>query len=143
MASVLAGGLLVGAVLAVRMGSSSTTEVLGITASGQPPHVQAGYQPGPSGSGPPASGSTAVRNPTAGPQPAATASPQATDRWRVAGTDGQGVVLRASPRDNDWTPRGFMDGDWVTVLERRAPDWARVRGDNDQEGWVPARYLSR
>jgi len=34
-----------------------------------------------------------------------------------------------------------MDGDWVTVLERRGADWARVRGDNGEDGWVPARYL--
>jgi hypothetical protein len=61
---------------------------------------------------------------------------------RVVKTDGQGVVLRASPRD-DRTPRGFMDTTWVTMLEQRGPDWARVRGDNGQEGWVPARYLSR
>jgi hypothetical protein len=59
----------------------------------------------------------------------------------VSNTDGQGVVLRGSPREDDRTPRGFMDGDAVTVLERSGSDWARVRGDNGQEGWVPTRYL--
>jgi uncharacterized protein YgiM (DUF1202 family) len=61
----------------------------------------------------------------------------------VANTDGQGVVLRASPRDDDRTPRGFMDGDAVTVLERSGSDWAHVRGDNGQEGWIPSKYLGR
>jgi hypothetical protein len=59
----------------------------------------------------------------------------------VAGTDGAGVVLRASPRDDDRTPRGFMDGAHVTVLERSGAEWARVRGENGQEGWIPARYI--
>lgn len=59
----------------------------------------------------------------------------------VAGTDGTGLVLRASPRDDDWTPRGFMDGTRVEILERNGSDWARIRGENGQEGWVPAKYL--
>ena len=59
----------------------------------------------------------------------------------MTNTSGQGVVLRASPREDDRTPRGFMDGDVVTVLERTGSDWVRVRGDNGQEGWVPAKYL--
>ncbi len=66
----------------------------------------------------------------------------AGDSATVAGTDGVGVVLRASPHDDDWTPRGFMDGALVTVLERLDADWARVRGDNGQEGWIPARYIT-
>jgi SH3-like domain-containing protein len=60
---------------------------------------------------------------------------------RVAHPDGQDVVLRASPREEDRTPRGFMDGDAVTILERSGSDWTRVRGDNGQEGWVPTSYL--
>ena len=52
-------------------------------------------------------------------------------------------MLRASPRADDRTPRGLMEGSWVTLLERRGSDWARVRSDDGQEGWVPARYLSR
>jgi uncharacterized protein YgiM (DUF1202 family) len=60
---------------------------------------------------------------------------------RVTNTEGQRLVLRASPRDEDRTPRGFMEGTAVTVVERRGSDWVRVRGDNGQEGWVPARYV--
>lgn len=77
------------------------------------------------------------------PQPTATPLPEDKPEAVVTGTDGTGVVLRASPRDNDWTPRGFMDGAQVEVLERQGPEWARVRGPNGQEGWVPARYLAR
>ncbi len=66
----------------------------------------------------------------------------ASDTATVAGTEGTGVVLRASPHDADWTPRGFMDGAQVTVLERLDGDWVRVRGDNGQEGWLPARYIT-
>jgi hypothetical protein len=73
---------------------------------------------------------------------AAEAGRPAGDVAHVAHTDGAGVVLRASPRDQDWTPRGFMDGAAVTILERQGNDWARVRGANGQEGWVPTRYLA-
>ena len=72
----------------------------------------------------------------------ATATPSAPVA-HVAHTDGVGVVLRASPRDKDLTPRGFMDGTEVTVLERQGADWVRVRGPNNQEGWIPARYLDQ
>jgi SH3-like domain-containing protein len=78
--------------------------------------------------------------PTSAPAAAPTTAP-ATDKARVAHTDGTGVVLRASPQDADRTPRGFMDGTDVTVLERQGSDWARVRGPNGQEGWIPARFL--
>jgi hypothetical protein len=63
------------------------------------------------------------------------------NRAQVANTDGQGVVLRASANENDTTPRGFMDGTPVTILQRQGADWAYVRGDNGQEGWIPAKYL--
>jgi hypothetical protein len=76
-------------------------------------------------------------HPDSAPQ-AAPASNTAT----IAGTEGTGVVLRASPHDADWTPRGFMDGAQVTVLERLDADWVRVRGDNGQEGWIPTRYIT-
>jgi hypothetical protein len=80
--------------------------------------------------------------PTQGaPAPTAVPSEASPQPAVVTGTDGTGVVLRASPRDNDWTPRGFMDGAQVQVLERAGPEWARVRGPNGQEGWIPARYL--
>jgi hypothetical protein len=140
-ASVLVAGLLVGAVLATRFafsnpGPASTPDVLGADAAGQPPRIQVGYQPTPA-----VSGSSA--EPAGAARPTATATSEADERMRIANTDGQGVVLRATPRDDDRTARGFMDGTWVTILEQRDPDWARVRGDNGQEGWVPARYLSR
>jgi uncharacterized protein YgiM (DUF1202 family) len=35
-----------------------------------------------------------------------------------------------------------MDGMAVTVLEASGSDWVRVRADNGQTGWVPARYLA-
>ena len=44
------------------------------------------------------------------------------ERMRVANTDGVGVVLRKSPRDDDKTTRGLMDGASVSVLDFR-PDW--------------------
>jgi SH3-like domain-containing protein len=77
------------------------------------------------------------------PQATATATAAAdTTRARVSNTDGLGVVLRASPRMEDRTPRGLLEGATVTVVERSGSDWFRVRGDNGLEGWVPARYLT-
>lgn len=35
-----------------------------------------------------------------------------------------------------------MDADPETVLERSGANWARVRGDNGQEGWVPSPYVA-
>jgi hypothetical protein len=60
----------------------------------------------------------------------------------VANTDGEGVVLRVSPRLADRTPRGLVDGARVTILERNGTEWARVRGDNGETGWVPTQYLA-
>ncbi len=73
-----------------------------------------------------------------------TAQVQTSDvqRARVANTDGQGVVLRASPRDEDRTPRGLMEGVQVSVLEWSGTNWVRVRADNGAEGWVPTKYLT-
>lgn len=51
-------------------------------------------------------------------------------------------MLRASPRDDDWTPRGFMDGDGVTILDQPNPNWVLVQGDNGEQGWVPTQYLA-
>ncbi len=87
-------------------------------------------------------------------QPAVEAKPEAqptvqptatvqTGVAHVAHTDGVGVVLRSSPKDSDRMPRGFMDGTEVTVLERQGTDWVRVRGPNNQEGWIPAKYLDQ
>ena len=133
MGSMLAGGLVVAAVLLARTAivgaqSRSDPDLAGLTAARQPTHVVAGAQPSGQMSSPVAASS-------------ATPSASANGRAHIAHTEGQGVVLRASPREEDRTPRGFMDGDVVTVLERQGSDWARVRGDNGQEGWVPAAYL--
>jgi hypothetical protein len=140
-ASVLMAGLLVGAVLATRFGffspgAGSTPGALGVGAAGQPTRVQVGYQPTTA-----PSGSNAA--PAVSAQSTATATSEAEERMRIVNTGGQGVVLRDSPLEDDQTPRGFMDGTWVTMLEQHGPDWARVRGDNGQEGWVPSRYLGR
>jgi hypothetical protein len=102
--------------------------VLGVTVTSHPAHVQSGAQAQIGSTASPASGLPTVRS----------VNPEVA---HVANTDGQGVVLRGSPREDDRTPRGFMEGDAVTVLERSGSDWARVRGDNGQEGWAPTRYL--
>lgn len=141
----LLGGLMVGGLVAWHIGVRSPLRVPGIDVMGArsetrpPSRALAGAVSGP----PPA----VVAAPTSPPAPQSQAQPtrQATpsDHASVAKTDGVGVVLRASPRDDDWTPRGFMDGDAVTILERQGDDWARIRGPNNQEGWVPTRYLSQ
>jgi len=146
---VLIGGLLAAIFVAARLAFSGSEpqidgSVLGLTATDQPVHVQVGAQPSPA--------STVQAGAQASPVSAASpvaASPVSTSNTtsasggpaHIANTGGQGVVLRASPRDDDRTPRGFFDGDSVTVLERSGADWARVRGDNGQEGWVPSKYL--
>jgi hypothetical protein len=77
-------------------------------------------------------------------QPTAQATPAADNAVaHIARTDGEGVVLRASPNDSDRTPRGFMDGTQVTVVQRQGSDWALVRGANGQEGWIPTKYLDQ
>ncbi|HYY90278.1 MAG TPA: SH3 domain-containing protein [Chloroflexota bacterium] len=70
----------------------------------------------------------------------ASAAP-AGQRAVVGNTGGVGVVLRASPRADDRLPSGLLDGVVVAIIERRGTDWARVRADTGQEGWVPAQYL--
>jgi SH3 domain-containing protein len=132
--SALIGGVLV-AVFLIFQGSAlfsfdgaSPTQV---------PRVQSGAPPAP----PQVAGvQTSVSAPAA--VRATATGTESNTRRQVAHTDGEGVVLRASPRDDDWTPRGFMDGDWVTVLDRNGPDWVLVQGDNGQQGWVPVRYLT-
>jgi hypothetical protein len=132
--SALLGGLLAAAFVAIRLASGAQTpvnpDVLGVSTTNQPVRVQSGVQASP------------VAVSSASPVPASpTARSNTEARAHIANTDAQGVVLRASPRDDDRTPRGFLEGDAVTVLERNGSDWARVRGDNGQEGWVPTRYL--
>lgn len=34
-------------------------------------------------------------------------------------------------------------GGWEVAVLERSSDWARVRGPNGQEGWVPAPYLKQ
>ncbi len=131
--SALFGGLLAAVVVAARLAFSGgatpvSTNLLGSMGTSQPVRVQAGAQAPPANAAASAAGST-------------TPPSDNRDVAHVANTGGQGVVLRASPREDDRTPRGFMDGDAVTVLERSGSDWARVRGDNGQEGWVPTSYL--
>ena len=131
--SALFGGLLAAVVVAARLAFSGgatpvSTNLLGSIGTSQPVHVQAGAQAQPANAATSAVGS-------------ATPTSDNRDVAHVANTGGQGVVLRASPREDDRTPRGFMDGDGVTVLERSGSDWARVRGNNGQEGWVSTRYL--
>ena len=136
--SALLAALLVAGVLTVRALPSAnephvSSNLLEVGTDRQPSRPQVGAQP--AGAQP-----TVATSPT---QAAAlTPSAPAPERLHVGHTDGQGVVLRASPNEWDRTPRGFMDGDAVIVLEQSGPDWARVRGDNGQEGWVPAHYLS-
>jgi SH3 domain-containing protein len=67
----------------------------------------------------------------------------AGERMRIAHTDGLGVALRNAARLDAREPRGLLEGALVTVLEWQEPDWVRVRGDDGQEGWVPAQYLLR
>ena len=135
--SALLGGVLAAVVLAARVG------VFGSAPSASPQALGTSAAPAPE-SHPPTARAAEPRATTASAaSPSASVAPTASERLRVANTDGQGVVLRASPRADDRMPRGLMEGSWVTLLERRGPDWARVRSDDGQEGWVPARYLSR
>ena len=63
-------------------------------------------------------------------------------RARVANTDNLGVVLRTAPKLEARVPRGLLEGAAVTVLDRADAEWAHVRADNGQQGWVPTRYLA-
>jgi hypothetical protein len=123
----------------------------------QPQRIRSGYQPVPSEqlglTGPavidvapaavaviPVADSTAV--PTAAPLPTASTDSRSDGAVRVVNTDGLGVVLHSAPRKDARQPRGFLEGTRLTVLERSGDQWARVRGENGQEGWVAAQYLS-
>jgi uncharacterized protein YgiM (DUF1202 family) len=74
--------------------------------------------------------------------PDGAAAPNEAQRFRVANTDGVGVVLHTAPRQDARVPRGLLEGARVTVLERSDDEWAHVRADNGQEGWVPLKYLT-
>jgi hypothetical protein len=141
--SALVGGLLVLSVLLAQILFSSV----------QPPSLSRLLGDGASQAPRVTSGHVAATPAVAAPAPTLTAAPTdvptdvptgaSGERLQVSGTDGQGVVLRASPHEDDKVPRGFMDGSWVTVLDRSGPDWALVLGDNGQQGWVPVHYLTR
>src|SRR5687767_6090261 len=93
--------------------SSSVIEVLGVMESRpQPQRALSGAlpsaTPAPKEAAPPSQ--PAVVEAIAPPPPTATPPPPAADRLRVANTDGEGVVLRASPKPEDRTPRGFAEG---------------------------------
>jgi hypothetical protein len=146
---VLVGGLIAGVVFSARLlGQPSDAPqvnfISALTAPRSPERAQSGF---PAVARPAAAAEAAPPvlqpHPTAAPTavPAPAAAPPAAGRAVVARTDGEGVVLRASPRDDDWTPRGFMDGASVSVLERQGSEWVKVRGDNGSEGWIPSKYL--
>jgi hypothetical protein len=145
---VLVGGLIGGTVVGMRLADGASLaaprmDVLTLLNGPRPERVQSGFPAAAQRSAEPAAevtGATVAAQPAVAPTAQPTQQPE-QDRATVAHTDGVGVVLRASPRDSDWTPRGFMDGARVTILERKGTDWAYIRGENGQEGWVPARYL--
>jgi hypothetical protein len=147
---VLAVAIIFGVFFFMRM-SGSVFRVPGVDVLGGRSEVVSqrpgsGFQPGSQAQAQQQAPAAVQAQPEAKPQAQPTVQPTATataGMAHVAHTDGVGVVLRASPKDNDWTPRGFMDGAEVTVLERQGTDWVRVRGANDQEGWIPAKYLDQ
>jgi hypothetical protein len=63
-------------------------------------------------------------------------------RARIAHTDGQGVVLHASPSQSSRRPAGLLEGTAVTVLERSGNEWVRVQSDSKQAGWISTEYLA-
>ncbi|HEY3057971.1 MAG TPA: SH3 domain-containing protein [Chloroflexota bacterium] len=140
----LLGGLIFGGFVFWQMSrghaSAPGIEILGARTEARPPVRALSGAINPPQAAAAGEAPNALAQPTSPPQPTPTVNPDAA---HVAHTDGVGVVLRASPRDNDWTPRGFLDGDAVTIVERQGKDWARIRGPNGQEGWVPTKYLER
>ena len=97
--SALVGGLIAAVLVAARLSFSggetrAETSLLGIVGTSQPVHVQAGAQAQPANTAISADGS-------------ATPTSDSRDLAHVANTGGQGVVLRASAREDDRTPRGF------------------------------------
>jgi hypothetical protein len=140
--------------LSVQLGPSG--RLAGLLGYAEPKQVRLGYVPpttdGPaqadqsSGTEPisalstePAAAETIPPPPSAAPTPAP--EPPRDSLLRVANTDGLGVVLHTAPSRDARVPRGLLEGTKVTLLEREGADWAHVRGENGQEGWVSARYL--
>lgn len=73
-------------------------------------------------------------------QPSAVA---ASERRRVANTDGVGVILRNSPTMDDRSRNALVEGAVVTVQQRQGAEWAFVRAENGLSGWVPTQYLGQ
>ena len=63
-------------------------------------------------------------------------------RARVVKTDGVGVILYAAPRADARRPSGLLEGTIITVLELAGGEWARVRSDTQQAGWVRTLFLA-
>lgn len=147
--SALIGGLLIAGVVGTRcnvpglqMGALSQ----GLSETGQPTRGQVGYQPHEvvsevSVSARTDSQTASASQPTEPPAPTSQAVAPG-ESVRISGTDGRGVLLRTSPQDAYVTTRGLIEG-WEVVVLEWSGDWARVRGPNGQEGWVPTRYLKQ
>ena len=147
---------LLGGVIAVRFVAdtaiaedSITGQVSRALGTGTPKRVQVGYVPPAEAAAAPAADAAVQAPPAAQPEPVAqptvapTAAPTPTaNQFRVANTDGLGVVLHTAPSRSARVPRGILEGTRVTVLERVGSEWARVRSADGQEGWVGAAYLA-
>lgn len=81
--------------------------------------------------------------PAASPSPAPTSTPIAPfdPNGVVAHTDGQGVILRGSPNDEDKTTVVVPEGVAVTVLSQPSPDWSYVLLKDGTVGWIPTAEL--
>ena len=90
---------------------------------------------------PPPAPAPAAKPAEPAPEPTAAPPTPVPDRFQVAKTDGLGLAFYAAPRREARLRRGLAEGAQVTVLERVGTDWARVRADDGQEGWVGAAYL--
>jgi hypothetical protein len=146
---VLGGVLAIGVVAeAATSEGSITSQISRALGGGTPKRVQAGYVPPAEAAAAPAVDaavqSPAQPEPLVQPTAAPTAAPAPTrtaDQFRVANTDGVGLVFHTAPSRGARIPRGIMEGARVTILERAGTDWARVRTADGQEGWVGAAYL--
>jgi len=103
-------------------------------------------QPAPTKEGKEGAAAVAVPPACAASAPSPSAQrPPALGRLVVAGTDGEGVYMRKSPRSEDRL-RAWSDG---TVLDLLGPEvehdglrWTPVRDPCGVTGWVPMRYAA-
>lgn len=143
------GGVVVAQLVTQAAGAemASSGAIARLFGSGTPQRVRMGYVP-PAEAGPDTADVAAPSEPPAAVVPgvaepvAAPAAVPTTDRFRVANTDGMGVVLHTAPSRDARVPRGLIEGTSVTVLERVGSEWAHVRSDSGQEGWIGAAYLA-